>query len=396
MFKAVCFCVSLFVSVSYGQINVKTDFEGASAKDIKIQGNSVSFKPGGIGDRGFTCWWYLKLENVNTAEELTITVDAKGLKQSRNRGIGSFWALPDVMTYSYDGSDWKQSDKGKKTKNSGTWKITPKSKTVWVAWGPPYVPGDSKKLAERLSSEHCKPFILCQTRGGRPVQAMKITSIDNKPKKAIWIQARQHAWESGSSWVGEGLAEWLCSSSSEAKELRSKAVIYFVPIMDVDNVATGNGGKEQFPHDHNRDWSEKPHWSSVASAQKIMKGHIDDGSMTLFIDLHNPGPTSKETFLFAADEDILTKSNLKAQQKFIKALKDHVKGPLPFKGLVKVSGKNYHPLWKAISKSWFVMNSEESSCGVTIEVPWNAKNSHPEGYKQTGKEIAQSLLSYLK
>ena len=396
MCKIVCSFIALLISV-HGEIKVSLDFEGASAKDININANHIKLSPGGKGDRGFTCWWYFKAENIDINKPLKITVDASNLKQSRNRKIGSYWALPDAMVFSTDKKEWKHSAKGKKSKHSSTWVIEKPKSAMWLAWGAPYVTENSAKLAERLKSDFCEPFILCKSREGRNVQAFKVTSKDKSSnKKAIWIQARQHAWESGSSWVGEGLLEWICGDTPEAQELRDKAIIYYVPIMDVDNVATGNGGKEQSPHDHNRDWSDKPHWNSVASAQKIMASHIDNGSMTLFIDLHNPGPSSKETFLFAADEDILTESNKSAQQKFIKVLKEHVKGPLPFKGLVKVSGKNYHPLWKAISKSWFVMNSKKSSCGVTIEVPWNAKNSHPEGYKQTGKEIAQSLLSYLK
>ena len=36
------------------------------------------------------------------------------------------------------------------------------------------------------------------------------------------------------------------------------AEIVLVPIMDIDNAATGNGGKDALPQDHNRDWSDQP------------------------------------------------------------------------------------------------------------------------------------------
>lgn len=386
----------IFLSVS-ADIKVLSDFEGGSAKNIIVNENSVTLSPGGTGDRGFTCWWYVKLENVNPDEALKITVNAGGLKQSRGRGISSNWALPDRISYSFENINWKHSEKGIKSKSSSTWVINTPQKEMWVAWGAPYLPSHSKKLAERLKSAHCEPFTLCKTRENREVQAFKVTEPGvSSDRKVIWVQARQHAWEAGSSWVGEGFLEWITSDSKEALSLRQKSLIYYIPIMDVDNVATGNGGKEQHPHDHNRDWSEMPEWNSVAAAQKILKEHITEQRTVLFIDLHNPGPGDKETFLFLSPAEIQSDSNKIAQTKFIESLKKGVSGDLSFKGKVKVSGVGYHPLWKNISKTWFLLNSKESSSGVTIEVPWNHSKSLPDTYKKTGEGIARSVFSYLE
>lgn len=388
------FSLSAFVTA---EIKVLFDFEGGSAKNIIVKENSVTLSPGGTGDKGFTCWWYVKLENVNLDEALQITVNAAGLKQSRGRGISSSWALPDRISYSFDNVEWNHSEKGKKTKSASSWIIDKPQKEMWIAWGAPYLPSHSKKLAERLKSAHCIPFILCKTRENREVQAFKVTETGNSSdRKVIWVQARQHAWEAGSSWVGEGFLEWIAGDSKEAQTLRQKSLIYYIPIMDVDNVATGNGGKEQHPHDHNRDWSDMPHWNSVAAAQKILKGHLAEQRTVLFIDLHNPGPGDKETFLFLSPAEIQSDSNKKAQAKFIESLKKGVSGDLAFKGKVKVSGVGYHPLWKSISKTWFLLNSKESSAGVTIEVPWNHSKSLPVSYKKTGEGIARSVFSYLE
>ncbi|MCM8524995.1 MAG: M14-type cytosolic carboxypeptidase [Lentisphaeraceae bacterium] len=398
MYKCVFLILFSFFMEICAELKVSSDFTGASAKNIQISANHLTLSPGGEGDRGFTCWWYVKVENVNLSEPFSVTVNAAGLKQSRNRGIGSFWALPDKMSYSYDNKNWVHSENGTKSKNKATWTVkNPQQSTIWVAWGAPYLPADSKRLVDKLPTGIAKPFVLCKTRAGNEVHAVKISSSNNiSGKKAVWIQARQHAWESGSSWVGEGLIEWICSDNSDAVKLREKAVIYYVPIMDVDNVATGNGGKEQSPHDHNRDWSDKPHWNSVTEAQKIIFKHIEDNTMSLFLDLHNPGPSDKNTFLFVTPLDIQSQSNQESQKKFIADLKKFVTGPLPFKNKVVVSGKNYHPMWKTISKSWFVLNSTENSCGVTIEIPWNTPKSLPEGYKKCGAEIGRAVSSFIE
>ena len=65
---------------------------------------------------------------------------------------------------------------------------------------------------------------------------------------------------------GNGLAEWLMSDNERARDLRRAARITIIPIMDVDSVQSGRGGKDQKPHDHNRDWIDHPHWNAVKAA----------------------------------------------------------------------------------------------------------------------------------
>ena len=68
--------------------------------------------------------------------------------------------------------------------------------------------------------------------------------------------------------MAQGFAEWLLSDAADAAWLRQHAEIFIVPIMDVDNTATGNGGKDAQPQDHNRDWSPQPHWNEIIAAQR--------------------------------------------------------------------------------------------------------------------------------
>ncbi len=46
-----------------------------------------------------------------------------------------------------------------------------------------------------------------------------------KRRFTIWIQARQHGWETGSSWVGRGFMEWLVSSDPAAIALRQETSV---------------------------------------------------------------------------------------------------------------------------------------------------------------------------
>lgn len=58
----------------------------------------------------------------------------------------------------------------------------------------------------------------------------------------------------------------------EAAWLGQHADVFIIPVIDVDNTATGNGGKNALPHDHNRDWCPKPHWNETIAAQRQVGG----------------------------------------------------------------------------------------------------------------------------
>lgn len=86
------------------------------------------------------------------------------------------------------------------------------------------------------------------------------------------------------------------SDHPDAAWLRQHAEIFVVPIMDVDNTATGNGGKNALPQDHNRDWSSQPHWNEIIAAKRRVSDLIAEGRMDVFLDLHNPAPGDPSFF----------------------------------------------------------------------------------------------------
>ena len=66
---------------------------------------------------------------------------------------------------------------------------------------------DARALVDEAAAKcpHAKVFELCKTQEGRPVPALRIEQPGERRRRlGIWVQARQHAWESGSSWVCRG------------------------------------------------------------------------------------------------------------------------------------------------------------------------------------------------
>jgi hypothetical protein len=309
------------------------------------------------------------------------------------------WATPDRATFSYDRKTWHQTNPGERAGKRITYQLTPTGEHFWIAWGPPFLPDDVTALLERASQlPFASTIELCRTREGRPTPALIVTETDDRQDRyGIWIQARQHAWESGSSWVAKGFVDWLISDQEAATSLRRRARIVVVPIMDVDNVCRGAGGKNQKPQDHNRDWSAAPHWPSVAAAQQAISEWDQSGQFDLFVDLHNPSAHDREPYYYVPPDDLLSATGRRNLERFVTVSKQSIVGPLRFTGKVIASGAEYDPnAWKAISKNWVTMNSRDHVVAVTLETAWNTPASTTAGYQQVGRELGMAIDQYFR
>ena len=117
----------------------------------------------------------------------------------------------------------------------------------------------------------------------------------------MWFQARQHAWESGASWVADGVARF--AAGAEGAALRAVADVVVVPVMDVDNVLIGGAGKDQLPVDFNRDWGPPTkicrnetealcqHWNAIKAVVRVLDTAMRSGlyDALVFVDSHSPG-----------------------------------------------------------------------------------------------------------
>ena len=279
--------------------------------------------------------------------------------------------------------------------------LKPSFTSVFVAWGPPYTPSTAAKFVREMSakSPHAKATELCRSRGDRPVPMLHVQEGERTKQQrfGVWVQARQHAWESGSSWVAQGFGEWLLSDEAGATWLRQHAEIFLVPIMDVDNTATGNGGKDAQPQDHNRDWSAQPHWNEIIAAQRMVGDLIEEGRMDVFLDLHNPAPDDP-TFFYILPSDLLQEPMIGLRDLFIHLAYSRIskiKPLIPLSNKPKVTGANYHPLWRQISANWVSMNGNPQTVSLCLETIWNYPNSTTEGYRAVGANLAAAVREFL-
>ncbi len=387
--KNLIFCLLLFlVTPLQAQLKVDIDFPGGSGEVVSLDAKAqrIVLNPTDHPKRGWRCWWYVRLTGIQAGRTVTLDVgDAP-------------WATPDRATFSTDGGAiWQQTEKGTRDQKRIVYKLKVNADSVLVAWGPPFVPSDAKALVGKLAaaSDKASAFNLCQTREDRETPAIRIGAEEAQRKPLVWIQARQHAWESGSSWVARGVGEWLISDDAGAIWLRENCEVVLVPVMDIDNAHRGAGGKSQTPHDHNRDWSEKPHWNTVAAAQALIKKAAEDGRLAAFVDLHNPSAGDPSSFFYIPDPKVTTDVAKKNQTRFLAIAKKEMRGPLPYDGKVVISASAYDKNSKGIATSW-VNRLGTAAIAVTLETSWNTPNSSAENYRINGRQLGQSISRSLK
>ncbi len=371
-------------------LTVDVAFEGGSGvvQQISQDERLIRIVPTPHENRGWQCWWYVKVSGITPGETIKLDVGPAP------------WATPDRATFSVDRKTWRHTEPGTRGGNRIVYEQQVDAAEAWFAWGPPFVPSDAKRLVESVAAAHdfATAFELCQTREQRSVPALRIEQPTGgkPPPLGVWIQARQHAWESGSSWVCRGFVEWLVSDDPRAEALRRKASITIVPIMDIDNTAIGAGGKEQQPQDHNRDWSDKPHWPSVAAAQKEIKRLDDAGRFDLFADLHNPGAGDRSPFFFVPPDELLSPLGRRNLTAFFLAAQTEITGPLKLHDKTRTSGANYDRRWMQISKNWVAANTSAHVVAVTLETSWNHPASSVDGYLTVGRQLGLAIERYLR
>lgn len=363
------------------ELRVDAKFDGGAAKvlDIDQATRTVAFQPPVQPNGGWRCWWYFRVTGVTPGE--TLTLQMSGAQAPSDRPV-----------YSLDGKAWKFMETRNKQKIAGN--------AAYFAWYVPYVPANAAEICDwaEKQSPAAKKFELCRSEEDRPVWAIRITEPgDESRRPVVWIHARQHAWEVGSSWTADGMIRWLMSDDPAAKSLRRSAVIYVVPIMDVDNVAKGLGGKEQRPHDHNRDWKAKPVWKSVKATQDLLQPFLDDRRLRVFLDFHNPGYGSGRDLEFwcTGYKDFVSERKT-ATDAFLKTVRGELTGPIQFKGVISQST----PPTAYTAGRWARERTPVEAVSGCFEIPCAApktfQGNPPEHQLQLGAQLGRSIERFLR
>lgn len=160
---------------------------------------------------------------------------------------------------------------GKCDKNSFTYCFAENENKVYFAHHMLYHPERFLSFAESKGFEVAE---LCKSRNGHGVPCLKIGDGDT----SVILTARHHACESTGNYVMEGVLEEF------SKALPANIRILCVPFVDFDGVINGDQGKSRQPHDHNRDYIDKPIYPEVSA----IKSYADIYGCNYGFDFHSP------------------------------------------------------------------------------------------------------------
>lgn len=398
--------VPLAVSRSQAaELSVTSKFPGGSGDVLAIEKDGgvtkVEITPSMQIERGWPCWWYIRIDGATPGQKIELTVRGNDRPFRGTQKLSANWSTPQRAAISFDGDNWAHTDTAMTTPQTATYAITAKQPSFWIAWGPPFLSTDADALLREIETgltarnEPSKRFELARSRENRPVHAIRFGNP--QAANAIWVQARQHAWEAGSSWVADGFIRWSASDDPLAVQLRSTTEIFFVPIMDVDNVDRGAGGKDAAPRDHNRDWAERPVYPEVLAAQNAIKQQIDAGRLRVYIDLHNPAPGDHEPFYFGPlDYNELPSGLRQKYDRFLELSTQHIRGPLAIHPRYRFA--TYVPTAEEqsrVSRNWVGDRIGKQGVSLTLETAWNTPASTVDGYREVGRGLATTVTKYL-
>ncbi|MGB8367970.1 MAG: M14 family zinc carboxypeptidase [Verrucomicrobiia bacterium] len=405
--SGILLCCSSIALGADMQLQVRFDFPGGSAKVLKLDpaSNMVRITPAGDPKRGWPCWWYFRLDNVDTGKPVVLEVTAnQGVVRNgdgdNTRKLPAAYSLPEYAAFSTDGTNWEHTARGERQGDRSIYRIDASTSTLWLAWGPPFTLKDADQLIQKTCDlcPYAKSFVLARTRGDRPVPGVRISQpgAANGPRFTVWIQARQHAWESGSSWVARGFVEWLVSNDPSAESLRGKADIVIIPVVDVDSVETGQGGKEQVPHDQDRDWGTAPYFPEVAAGMSRLTALAKADRLDLFLDLHNPGYSARDIDFYIASVPFRGRERVANEDNFLKIVQEQMTGSIKFNGRIGPVGKTYDPTVNKAVDAWVAAQSRPHVVSLTMEIPWNISASTASGYLKVGEQLGRSIDLYLQ
>jgi len=278
------------------EVTFHSDFEGGSLGEVtKIGENHWRCAVAGESDwddrNRQASWYYFRVHGV---EDQAITLELTKLLGEYNYKPGAHAITAETRpVISYDRANWRHLTNEEVSWNEEATELilnfTPDQDTVWVAHLPPYLLSDLENL---LTNYQDHPFLkkksIGQTPQGRNLWQLTITNpeVQTEEKKEVWLMARQHSWEAGTSWAMEGIIHYLLDSA-QANGLLDNITFQIIPMADPDGVARGGVRFNEFGHDVNRNWDfvipdEMPEIQAQKTAVTEQADQID-----LFVTLHN-------------------------------------------------------------------------------------------------------------
>ena len=221
-----------------------------------------------------------------------LTLEFRNLDNVWNGQPGSVAGELKSLAVSENGRDWTPRPTESLPGNRVRFTVEMPGPRLYVARTEPYRLSDLDRLIESIRTHRLVQIAsIGKTAGGRDLDLVRIG--DAGAPYRLFVRARAHPWESGSSWVAHGLIQRLLKDDDEAKRFLAQYVVYILPMANKDGVARGMTRFNIRGKDLNRNWDQPADPDLVpenAALETWLEGMIAAGRRPhLAIELHNDG-----------------------------------------------------------------------------------------------------------
>lgn len=197
-------------------------------------------------------WYYVRFEECAGPFEFRLT--GLGSVYNGKPSVGGI-RQEDQPFVSDDGVHWRKMEIATFDAEARTYtmRLEPAGSTLWVANLEPYVAEDLARFEKQVADHPALRREICgQSVEGRDIPLWTIG--DDAAPRCAWIMARQHAWETHTSFCIEGAIRYLLDDA--AAGLREQVVFKLLPMMEPDGVRAGASRFNRLGWDTNRHWDE--------------------------------------------------------------------------------------------------------------------------------------------
>ncbi|CAN7410349.1 M14-type cytosolic carboxypeptidase [Caballeronia sp. LjRoot34] len=285
---------------------------------------------------------------------------------------------------------------------------TPDFDAVYYAYFEPY---SEERHAGFLGAVQQMPHAtlteIGQTVQGRPMSLVslgltEVTERPVKPKKNVWIIARQHPGETMAEWFVEGLIKRLAgwgdwAGDPVARLIFDHAVFHIVPNMNPDGSALGNLRTNAAGANLNREWMEP----DAARSPEVLavRNAIHALGCDLFFDIHGDEALP---YVFVAGSEMLpgfTEKQAKEQKAFIECFKQ---ASPDFQDVYGYEASKYQT--DALKLASKYVGNEFGCLSLTLEMPFKDNANLPdervgwngERSAALGASMLQAILRHLQ
>ncbi|XP_050083944.1 cytosolic carboxypeptidase 6 isoform X2 [Anopheles aquasalis] len=218
----------------------------------------------------------------------------------------------------------------------------------------------------------------------------------------VVILARIHPGESPSSYVVQGLIEFLAAATQPiAKALREHVVFKIVPMLNPDGVFLGNNRCNVVGHDLNRSWNRLSQYThpTLSAVMKMLKEYDNSScyQVDFVIDIHAHSSLTG-TFIYGSTYDNVYRyeRHLVFPKLFATKCEDFCQEHMMFNADDRKCGTARRNFVEALSDNVNTYTLEVSMCGYYLNGTNILTQYTEDGYMRIGRNLARTFLEYYR